>query len=94
MDRPLDRVESTRRASEERACRQREQQEGQCSWNIVIRGHAGEMSSVRATRRLGSMEAQNPDHSPLRITRRQYPDQLGQNLWEWSPGISLFEIPR
>lgn len=57
-------------------------------------GHAGEMSSVRATRRLGSMEAQNPDHSPLRITRRQYPDQLAQNLWEWSPGISLFKIPR
>lgn len=52
------------------------------------------MSSVKATRRLGNMEAQSPDHSPVRITRQQYPDQLGQNLWERSPGISLFKIPR
>ena len=33
------------------------------------------------------MGARSPDHSPIRITRQQYPDQLGQNLWEWSPGI-------
>ena len=32
------RVESTRRAREERASRQREQQEGQCNWSTVIKG--------------------------------------------------------